>query len=739
MANKKEKFNPLVSIIIPVYNGENYVAEAIDSALAQTYDNIEIIVVNDGSEDRTDEICKSYGNKIRYFKKENGGTSTALNLGIKNMNGEYFSWLSHDDKYYPNKIKRQVEELEKLENKNTIMMSDLNGINENYEKIYETHYIDHIKEYPPREKSMLHPIIYNQTHGCTLLIPKACFKKVGLFDEKSLVAQDFEFFYRAFSKFPHKLIPEILVTARDSSNRQGRRSKVKGSEEYSDLFIKIIDNFKENDFKLLAPTKLDFYEDMLDFLGAAGYYKAYNYISDKLIKNLQVSSYDLIGNKFNGHDLHNYLRENGISSKQMVLFKQSDDKKTFLFDFNMKNSEKEFLKNKLFYGADIIHFHLIHNLINLEYLPYITELKPCVISMHDPFFLGGHCVHHFDCDKWQKQCFDCEYLDELFPLSSDYSSLNFLLKKKAINNSQIAIIVSTEWMKNKVLKSPIWKDKKIYKVPFGINLEKFKLTNNQKTIRDELDIPENDIVIMFRSVNDQFKGLNIIKKALNNIKCQKNITILTTDQIGLLSDLDKNEYNIKEYGWVDDEKLIKLYQACDIFLMPSKQETFGMMAIEAMACGKFVLSINSPGSAISEVISSPNIGLCVDEDSFSNKLSELIKDKKELIRKGNICRNFVEKNYSKDIYINNIINVYKDVMKNHLLSTEAKLTIEQLKKHNVYSETNYTTIPIVYKSNVFRKFYRLLPLKTRKEIKKVILNSDKKIMNLFKKIIKFDE
>ena len=223
MANKKEKFNPLVSIIIPVYNGENYVAEAIDSALAQTYDNIEIIVVNDGSEDRTDEICKSYGNKIRYFKKENGGTSTALNLGIKNMNGEYFSWLSHDDKYYPNKIKRQVEELEKLENKNTIMMSDLNGINENYEKIYETHYIDHIKEYPPREKSMLHPIIYNLTHGCTLLIPKACFKKVGLFDEKSLVAQDFEFFYRAFSKFPHKLIPEILVTARDSSNRQGRR------------------------------------------------------------------------------------------------------------------------------------------------------------------------------------------------------------------------------------------------------------------------------------------------------------------------------------------------------------------------------------------------------------------------------------------------------------------------------------------------------------------------------------
>ena len=103
--------NPKVSIIIPVYNGEMYIKEAIDSALAQTYKNFEVIVVNDGSSDKTDEICKSYGSKIRYFKKENGGVSTALNLGIKKMNGEYFSWLSHDDLYLPNKIKEQINYL----------------------------------------------------------------------------------------------------------------------------------------------------------------------------------------------------------------------------------------------------------------------------------------------------------------------------------------------------------------------------------------------------------------------------------------------------------------------------------------------------------------------------------------------------------------------------------------------------------------------------------------------------
>ena len=63
--NLKSNFNPLISIVIPVYNGEKYVSEAIDSALAQTYENIEIIVVNDGSIDRTEEICMQYGNKIK--------------------------------------------------------------------------------------------------------------------------------------------------------------------------------------------------------------------------------------------------------------------------------------------------------------------------------------------------------------------------------------------------------------------------------------------------------------------------------------------------------------------------------------------------------------------------------------------------------------------------------------------------------------------------------------------------
>src|ERR1700722_19485155 len=122
---KKNVNKPLVSIIIPVFNGTDYLNQAIGSALAQTYQNIEVIVVNDGSTDQgaTEKIALSYGNKIFYHEKENGGVATALNFGIAKMKGEYFSWLSHDDLYTPDKIENQILEMLQCDDK-TILYSD---------------------------------------------------------------------------------------------------------------------------------------------------------------------------------------------------------------------------------------------------------------------------------------------------------------------------------------------------------------------------------------------------------------------------------------------------------------------------------------------------------------------------------------------------------------------------------------------------------------------------------------
>lgn len=103
------EINPLVSVVIPVYNGEKYLAEAIDSVLAQSYDPIEIIVVDDGSADGTRGIADQFEDKIQYHFQANQGSSAARNTGIAVAKGEYFAFLDADDTWMPEKVSLQMD------------------------------------------------------------------------------------------------------------------------------------------------------------------------------------------------------------------------------------------------------------------------------------------------------------------------------------------------------------------------------------------------------------------------------------------------------------------------------------------------------------------------------------------------------------------------------------------------------------------------------------------------------
>lgn len=215
---ENETFAPLVSIVIPVYNGSNYMREAIDSALAQTYKNIEIIVVNDGSTDNgeTERIAKEYGDKIRYICKENGGVSTALNTGIQNMQGEYFSWLSHDDVYMSDKIEKQVNALSELEDKTTLVYCDYVHIDKDSKLIGSMPETAFKKPKLLSWKHMLLDLFKSgSVNGCALLINKAVFDEVGMFDESLRFCQDGFMWYKIFmAKYALLSIPDVCVKGR---------------------------------------------------------------------------------------------------------------------------------------------------------------------------------------------------------------------------------------------------------------------------------------------------------------------------------------------------------------------------------------------------------------------------------------------------------------------------------------------------------------------------------------------
>jgi glycosyltransferase involved in cell wall biosynthesis len=199
-----------ISIIIPVYNGANYLRDAIDSALAQTYKNIEIIVVNDGSTDegKTERIALSYGDRITYISKENGGVSTALNVGIKVMTGDYFSWLSHDDVYYPDKIERQVNFINK--NTETKVLFCNTEIISGDGRILKSVNVKGVEK-------LRGGICFFETwiYACSILIHKSCFDVIGLFNENNRTTQDVEFTLLLLFHFDVWHLQEILTKRRD--------------------------------------------------------------------------------------------------------------------------------------------------------------------------------------------------------------------------------------------------------------------------------------------------------------------------------------------------------------------------------------------------------------------------------------------------------------------------------------------------------------------------------------------
>lgn len=210
--------NPLISVIIPTYNGEKYLTEAIDSVLNQTYKNIEIIVVDDGSTSSIPkEICESYNNKVFYLKQDNAGVASARNTGINNSKGELIAFLDDDDIWLPDKLSKQVELYNKLisENRNAgLIYTNL---------IYLTS--DHTEKYGTISNAdgiNYSKFIYKDIIGTpsSVVIPKHVFEAVGLFNELPEIQgnEDFELWLRIIQKFEIFNCEEYLTKYRIRNN-----------------------------------------------------------------------------------------------------------------------------------------------------------------------------------------------------------------------------------------------------------------------------------------------------------------------------------------------------------------------------------------------------------------------------------------------------------------------------------------------------------------------------------------
>src|SRR5574341_12560 len=131
---------PIVSVIIPSYNHEKYVEECIDSVMRQTYPNIELIVIDDGSSDNSDSVIRKslekHCHKFRYIRKLNEGVPKTLNLGLKLSSGKYVSIIASDDVMLPQKTEKEVDVFLKSDDNVGMVYSDSIAMNEDGSVLY---------------------------------------------------------------------------------------------------------------------------------------------------------------------------------------------------------------------------------------------------------------------------------------------------------------------------------------------------------------------------------------------------------------------------------------------------------------------------------------------------------------------------------------------------------------------------------------------------------------------------
>ncbi len=198
---------PLVSVIIPVYNRLNFLKEAVESVLRQTYKNYELIIVDDGSTDDT-PLIKEIFPPIKYIRHpENKGVAAARNTGIKNSHGELLAFLDSDDLWLPEKLEKQVEFM----NQNPdLLISQTEEI-----------WIRNGKRVNPRKKHKKEGgnIFFRSLELCLIspsavILKRELLKEVGLFDEDLKAAEDYDLWLRITWKYPVGLLPQPLVIKR---------------------------------------------------------------------------------------------------------------------------------------------------------------------------------------------------------------------------------------------------------------------------------------------------------------------------------------------------------------------------------------------------------------------------------------------------------------------------------------------------------------------------------------------
>ena len=318
-----------------------------------------------------------------------------------------------------------------------------------------------------------------------------------------------------------------------------------------------------------------------------------------------------------------------------------------------------FLKKVKKINPDIIHLHNIHgDYINIQMLfKYIKRKNIKVVwTLHDCWTFTGQCPH-FDmigCDKWKTGCYKCPQFKEYPKSMVDNSKLMYKLKKKWFTGVEnLTIVTPSQWLADLVKQSYL-KEYPVQVINNGINLNIFKPT--ESNFREKYNLQNKYIILGIAFGWGERKGLDVFIDLAKRLDEMYQIILVGTDE-NIDKKLPSNILSI--HRTQNQVELAEIYTAADLFINPTREDTFPTTNIEALACGTPVITFDTGGSP--EIIDN-TCGISVKKDSISDMVKAM-----RTVCEGNLyqvkpCVTRAEQ-YNKNEKFQEYINVYANINK----------------------------------------------------------------------------
>lgn len=321
---------------------------------------------------------------------------------------------------------------------------------------------------------------------------------------------------------------------------------------------------------------------------------------------------------------------------------------------------------KDFQDADLVDLHCLHSgTFSYMALPAITAGKPTVFTFHDMWPITGHCHASLECERWKTGCGGCPHPEIEPAVRRDSTAIEWKLKRRAYERSKFTIVTPSRWLADRVGES-MFAGSPVHHIPHGVDVGVFKPLDKAQC-RQLLGIPPGKLVLVcaIDNMDRPLKGAELLVKTLEFLpQSLQNQCVLVLLGRSNKAIQQRISLPIVDLGYLSEDRLkVLAYSAADLLINPTRAESFGLVALESMACGTPVVAFGVGG--IPELVRPGVTGLLAEPEdprSLARQIEIMIGDRSVLESMAWKCRNVVMDEYSLALQVQRYIELYRHVI-----------------------------------------------------------------------------